>query len=605
MDLSKLHLNWQASSYKGKVYRSYSLALSIRKNGRNGKEIVVKLGKLTDEQANQWRNLLKALKRPDAFVTTLDDLVVTEHFAYLDVAVANATWDSWELDNAFSDRGSKKLSCATIARILAINRCIDPAVKSKTPEWFQSTALPWILDVDPEVVNTSRIFRELDVIEDHKEAICKHIYAQLLKHNPNSLNSLFYDLSSTSFHGSRCVLMKWGHCKEGFRNHVVLALVVNNDGIPFYWEVLPGGTADATTIIWLLERLRERFKVSGTTLVFDRGMVSDDNLCLLEKAEIKYISAMDRSQLEGVTGIDFRKFSHLKVDRVEKQSNELAEFTKLNNNTYYREVKVEGERRYIICFNPQLFKDQRKARKTAVEDFQVFVDDLNRELYEAKNSRQRKATYKKFKERIIKSKLKDFVDVDLQIVHVKRKAAGGTDRDVRTYQGTIVIDEKKMLDSGRLDGFWLLVTNHNEKEGEKFTVSAEDAISPYRDKVLIELAFRDIKSFIEVDPVHVWTEAHVKAHYTCCVLSYLGDRTLTLRLHENVGKLTKGIVWHETLYKTLSGCMLDRIEVANIPLSTINSTKVTDEQKELLQRVGLERLLSCEIVKKARSSMQN
>jgi transposase len=42
---------------------------------------------------------------------------------------------------------------------------------------------------------------------------------------------------------------------------------------------LPGGTADVTTIIWLLERLKNRFKINNTTLVFDRGMVSNDKTC--------------------------------------------------------------------------------------------------------------------------------------------------------------------------------------------------------------------------------------------------------------------------------------------------------------------------------------
>jgi transposase len=55
---------------------------------------------------------------------------------------------------------------------------------------------------------------------------------------------------------------------------LVLALLVNSDGLPFYWEVLPGGTADATTITWLLQRLESRFKIKQITLVFDRGMVS-------------------------------------------------------------------------------------------------------------------------------------------------------------------------------------------------------------------------------------------------------------------------------------------------------------------------------------------
>ncbi len=420
MDLAKLHLHWRVSRHNEKAYRSYSLARAYRENGKNRKEILIKLGKLSDEAAQRWRNLLKALKKPNTFLSTCDDIVVTNRFAYLDIATVNRIWDYWRLDEVFQQKGKRDVEIANIARILTANRCIDPVCKSQNPEWFSKTALPWLLDINTNSVNSSRIFRELGIIEDHKEAICEHLFKLMNCNNPESMKSAFYDLSSTTFTGSRCVLMKWGHCKEGFRNHVVLAIVVNRDGLPFYWEVLPGGTADVTTIIWLLERLKERFKINNTTLVFDRGMVSNDNLALLEEDKIKYISAMDKSQLEGITGIDFTIFSHLDPKNVEKQADKLTDFIKLNNNTYYREVKVEGKRRYILCFNPQLFKDQRKARDQAVANLRSYTNDLNTELQEAKKSRQHKATYRKFKNVIKKYKLTDFADVTLQILNLKR-----------------------------------------------------------------------------------------------------------------------------------------------------------------------------------------
>lgn len=605
MDLADLQLHWRESRYQGKTYRSYSLARAYRHNGKNRKEIVVKLGKLTDEEVARWRNLLTTSKNPDAFFTTLDDLVVSDHFAHLDVAVANAIWDEWRLDDAFDDDGKRKLGVATIARILALNRCIDPAAKSQTPEWFNGAALSWMLDIDRALVNASRIFRELDAIEERKEAICRHLFERIKRQAPDSLNSVFYDLSSTTFSGSRCVLMKWGHCKEGYRNHVVLALVVNRDGLPFYWEVLPGGTADATTITWLLERLKERFRINETTLVFDRGMVSDDNLKLLEAAGIKYISALDKSQLEPVTGLDFTAFAELDPERVGEQEAALPGFNRLGDDTYYREVKVDGARRYILCFNPRLFRDQRHARTQAVADFRAFVDELNAELRGAKKSRRRQPTAEKFERRVVKDKLRDFVGVRLSATDIARTAADGSPFHVRTYQGTAVVDEARMLQAGRLDGFWLLVTNHQEKEGEVFQVAAPEAIVPYREKVVIEGAFRDIKSFVEVAPVHVWTEAHVKAHYTICVLSHLINRTLTLRLHQRPGDLTREIVSHEKLFAKLSNCMIDLIRVENVGLATYNLTRPTDEQRELIHRAGLPNLLSQRVVEKAKSSLKS
>lgn len=600
MDLTELHIHWRVSSYKGKTYRSYSLARAYRENGKNRRHIVIKLGKISETAVQKWRLFLKAIKNPDTILTTMDDIYVSQHHSYLDVATANAIWDEWGLDTIFTNKGKRTVNIATLTRILTVNRCIDPTAKSQTPEWFYSTALPWLLGLHSksETINTSRIFRELASIEQHKEQICQHLFTTMVKRDPDSMKSIFYDLSSTTFSGYRCVLMKWGHCKEGYQNHVVLALVVNRDGLPFYWEVLPGGTADSKTIVWLLSRLEKRFKLPQSTLVFDRGMVSDDNLAEIETAEIKYISAMDKNQLETITDLDFTLFKHLNPENVNEQIKKLSDFTRLNDNTWYREIKVENKRRYILCFNPQLFKDQHKARNLAVIDFHEFVGNLNSELLEAENSRQYESTYNKFKKRLRCVKLQSFVDVVLKKTYVKKK---NKDTSIRTYQATIIIDENKRCYASRLDGFWLLVTNHIVKNKNKqFVVSAEDAINPYRDKVIIESAFRDIKSFIEVKPVYVWTALHVKAHYTCCVLSYLINRTLTIRLHENKGKETKEIFTHEKLYKKLSSCQINRIEIENSDLATYNMTRPTTMQKELIQRIGLPDLLTNYVIKKAR-----
>ena len=96
VDIAQLHLHWRESQYKGTKYRSYSLARSYRMKGKSRKDIVLKLGKLNEDEVARWRKLLHAVKSPDAFFTTLDDVVVTQHYAYLDVAVANAVWDYWE-----------------------------------------------------------------------------------------------------------------------------------------------------------------------------------------------------------------------------------------------------------------------------------------------------------------------------------------------------------------------------------------------------------------------------------------------------------------------------------------------------------------------------
>jgi hypothetical protein len=131
------------------------------------------------------------------------DLVVIRHYAYLDVASASAVWDHRRLNEALADRGNRDVGIETIARILVANRCIDPTAKSQTLPWFRRTTLPWLLNVDARSINASRIFRELTVIEQHRERICEHLYTHMRRHQPESLRSVFYDLSSTTL--SSCV----------------------------------------------------------------------------------------------------------------------------------------------------------------------------------------------------------------------------------------------------------------------------------------------------------------------------------------------------------------------------------------------------------------
>ncbi|MCK5540537.1 MAG: hypothetical protein KAI69_06370, partial [Deltaproteobacteria bacterium] len=254
---------------------------------------------------------------------------------------------------------------------------------------------------------------------------------------------------------------------------------------------------------------------------------------------------------------------------------------------------------WLLDVNTDSINPSRIFRELeAITEFRILVDSLNAELMEARKSRQREATQKKFKKAAAKYKLSKFVDILLEPVSMPIKSGGAK---ITTYQGTVIIGKENKIASGKLDGFWLLVTNQSEKDIDEFKVSIEEAVKPYRDKVIIESAFRDIKSFAEVSPVFVWTQQHVKAHYTICVLSYLINRTLALRLHEQSGTLTSKVVSHEKLYAKLSGCMIDQIKVENAGLTTYNASTPSDEHKELLSRIKLKNLLQRDIIKEIRS----
>lgn len=591
MDISKAHLHWRASTYKGKTYRSYSLARAVREGGKNRKEVILPLGKLTDDEVRKWQKALKVAKGQQQDDVSLSELAVRANYDHLDAAVALEVWRSWGLDQVFSRSSNHSVALAAVAAALTINRCIEPTSKSGVASWFAHTTLPILLGIDAGQMNPSRIFRELDAIEKLKMELCDYLYKEHLKRDPESMKSVFYDLSSTTFSGTKCILMEWGRCKEGYDNHIVLALVVNKKGLPVYWATLSGNTADVTTIEWLLSSLDERFKIATPALIFDRGMVSEENLKILEGKNIQYISAMDKNQLVGLSNIDFATMAATDdMDIVLSRLLISGNFTQFDETTYYHEVPITNKtRRYILCFNPQLFEDQRKARQEALIRFLQFVKQENRELLNAQKSRNHESTLKKFNEALSKEHLDGCVTLELKKKRRKRDNEKG-ERVVHTFECVAVVDNAKMLEKGKLDGFWMLVTNQIDVAA----IPAEQIIRPYREKVIIESSFRDIKSFIEVSPIHVWTVDHVKAHYTICVLAHLINRSLDLMLKEQPGQVSQGIVSHMRLFEELASCHLNHLQSENGEVEVLTITKPTERQKELLSRTGLTHILKKE-----------
>ena len=122
-----MHLSYSTSKYKGRVYKSYSIAESYRDGKTSRKRTIWPIGKLTDRLADQIRLILKVVHSEDEVVTRLKDVVVKDTKAYLDIAVVNDLWDQWQLDQAFDyEVTNSALSTHTVARILTINRCTDP-----------------------------------------------------------------------------------------------------------------------------------------------------------------------------------------------------------------------------------------------------------------------------------------------------------------------------------------------------------------------------------------------------------------------------------------------------------------------------------------------
>ena len=157
---------------------------------------------------------------------------------------------------------------------------------------------------------------------------------------------------------------------------------------------------------------------------------------------------MDRNQIEGICEekFDFSKYADYTIANVYEKINKANLLEKIDITTYYKEIKVKNKRRYILCFNPQLFVDQRKAREQHVQALKSDIfPTLNAELLDAKKSRTLEATENKFKKAIKMLELSSFVKVKLSEVIIEKEGSR-----IKTYQGVIDIlesEKKKLLNS--------------------------------------------------------------------------------------------------------------------------------------------------------------
>ena len=531
-----MHLSYSTANYKGQTYKSYSIAESYRERGKVKKRIIWRIGKLSDQQADQIRLILGVAKAGDQIVTRIEDIVVQESRSYLDIAVVNHIWNEWKLSEAFDyDATEGSLPTHTVARVLTINRCIDPCANYSVPAWAEKTALSEVLHIDLSGLNDDKIYYELDKIHKNQIFIENHLFKMTYEKKPESYSFVDYDLSTTYFVGQRCELSAFGKGKAEChgRRQVLLGVLINEQGYPFKWDVFAGNTAEVKTLKRNINACKTRFGLAdgNVTLVFDRGIISDDNGAMIEDARMKYISALDRNQIPS-RGLDLTAFEGLDISETDESPPRPPGYEKYDELLYFKDAGIIESKRYILGFNPALFAEDRKNREEKLALFKAYLKQENRDLGKAKRDRDHDATKNRIVGELKRLKIQKYFESPLlepMTVHAKLKGGVKTVKSfkVRVKMKTEIVEADKLL-----DGVCVFLTNHIDRHGRGFKVRPQTIIKAYRDKTKIEDVFKNVKSFLKIRPLYVNTNAHVKAVYTICILAYFINRYLANKRKE-------------------------------------------------------------------------
>jgi Transposase DDE domain len=356
-----MYLRHKRIRKNGKVHTYWSLVRSVRVGQKVRQQVVAQLGKLNAKERARAETFADHITgrrcRPSLFEPSgaggdevaeinLKGITLERSRRFGDVFLGLVLWRALELDELFGrllPEGREEVRWSTVAAIHAILRLCEPSSDLFLAEnLFRKTALEDLLGVPPEKMNEDRVYRALDEILPHKEAVEKHLRDRLGTLFDLDYDILLYDVTSTYFEG---LVPRNPQAKRGYsRDHrpdckqVCIALVVARGGVPLAYEVFDGNRVDVTTVKEIVTTMESRFGSAKRVWVMDRGMASEANVKFLNEGGRRYLIGAVKSDLK----------------RYEARIVEERDWTRIREDIEVKLCPTEsGEELYILCRSEQ------------------------------------------------------------------------------------------------------------------------------------------------------------------------------------------------------------------------------------------------------------
>jgi Transposase DDE domain len=316
---------------------------------------------------------------------------------------------------------------------------------------------------------------------------------QLFAHRRDLLTRLdlvFMDTTSLYFEGAGGqTLGQHGYSKDHRPDlrQMILAVLLDGDGRPVCSEMWPGNTADVTTLIPVIDRLRGRFAIARVCVVADRGMISAEAMAELEARRLLYILGVrertDKLVRELVLG-DAAPFIPLVINKRGRQTD------------YEAKAVMLAGRRYIVCRNRQ------EAEKDAADRTSI-VAALERQLAKGDKALVGNTGYRRY--------LKTISD------------------------DHFAIDPDKVAEDNKFDGIFVLRTNTD--------LDPLAAMLCYKQLWTVEQTFRTAKHLLATRPIFHKLDETIRGHVFCSFLALV----LKKALEDRIAALGRSGSWPEII----------------------------------------------------------
>ena len=467
-------------------------------------------------------------------------------------------WDQLKMDEFWRDRlpDSREGTCwRHVLETLTVYRLIDPGSEWRLHrQWFQNSAMADLLEEDFGLAEKNVLYRCLDKVLEHRPALFQHLRRRWEDLFGVKFEVLLYDLTSTYFESDPSFpegdKRRYGYSRDKRPDcvQVVIALVVTPEGFPLAYEVMPGNTADKTTLRGFLKKIEELYGKAERVWVMDRGIPTEEVLAEMRASDppVYYLVGTPKGRLS----------------RYEKALLEQP-WQAVRDGVQVKLLAQEGEL-YVLAESRDRVNKERSMRRRQLKGLVKRLKDL------AKMELTRDQLLLKL------GAAKSQFPAAWRLVAIQTPAEG---QEIGPPNITFQLRKDKLRQVRKREGRYLLRSNLSAQEPEKLWQF-------YIQLTQVEAAFKDLKDDLSLRPIFHQLERRIEAHIFVSFLAYC----LHVNLRACLRPLAPGLTPRSLLEKFAA------IQMLNVHFPTTDGrelvfcryTQPEKDHKMLLAQLGWE-----------------
>jgi hypothetical protein len=464
-----VHVARIVRKYKDKEYVSHLLRRTYREDGKIRHETLGNISALPEATIE----VIKASLAGKTLVVAGGDVVIERSLPHGHVAAI------WAQAKALGLPGLLGPACAErdLAMAAIVARVARPGSKAATTKWWAEATMG--ADMGLADAGTDEVYSAMDWLVGRQG----RIEAALAKRHLAPGGMVMFDLSSSWMEGTHCPLAKRGYSRDhkGGKLQIEYGLMTDSHGRPVAVEVFAGNTADPTAFIAAVDKVKDRFGLSGVVMVGDRGMITTARIAAT-------------GDLGGVDWI-----SALRAPDIKKLANDAVLQMSLFDEANLAEIShpdFPGER-LIACKNPALAELRAANRVELLAATEALLEPIKASVEAGRLAGA------------------DKIGVRVGKVVGEHKMA----KHFNVTIGESTLSWERNADAiaaeAALDGIYVIRTSVAAER-----LDAPGVVSAYKDLSTLERDFRNIKAIdLDLRPIYHRLEDRVRAHVLICMLA--------------------------------------------------------------------------------------